>query len=134
MGKVTKATLNREAVKHGRLRADHPGEMQGRRTFLIAAVVALVASAASVGIAALHLRADERRARYEALIELEASANRIDALEWEANARAPRAAARPGRGRPTLLVDMQRRARRLAARRRRGRGPRPRSASTATGR
>ena len=60
--------------------------MQGRRTFIIAAVVALVAIAASAGIAALQLHADERRTRYEILVELEASANRVDALESEANA------------------------------------------------
>ena len=60
--------------------------MQGRRTFIIATVVALVAIAASAGIAALHLHADERRTRYEILVELEASANRVDALESEANA------------------------------------------------
>ncbi|RKQ93353.1 diguanylate cyclase (GGDEF)-like protein [Solirubrobacter pauli] len=62
--------------------------MLGRRTFTIAAVVALVALAAGAGIAVLHLRADEQRSRYEALIELEADANRVDALESEANARA----------------------------------------------
>jgi diguanylate cyclase (GGDEF)-like protein len=60
--------------------------MQGARTLLIGTVVALVAIAASVGIAALHLHADERRIRYEILVELESSANRVDALESEANA------------------------------------------------
>src|SRR3954465_7992051 len=60
--------------------------MQGRRTFVIAVTVALVALAASVGIAGLHLRADERQNRYEQLIGLGADANRIDALESEANA------------------------------------------------
>jgi diguanylate cyclase (GGDEF)-like protein len=60
--------------------------MQGRRTFIIAATVALTALVASSGVAALHLRADDRQDRYEALIELEAAANRIDALESEANA------------------------------------------------
>ena len=60
--------------------------MQGRRTLLIGTVVALVAIAASAGIAALHLHADERRIRYEILVELESSANRVDALESEANA------------------------------------------------
>jgi diguanylate cyclase (GGDEF)-like protein len=60
--------------------------MQGRRTFIIAATVALTALVASAGVAALHLRADDRRDRYEILIELEADANRIDALESEANA------------------------------------------------
>ena len=61
-------------------------EVQGRRTFTIAGVVALVALAASVGIAFLHLRSDEQRERYEVFIELESTANRIDALESEANA------------------------------------------------
>src|ERR1700710_2553802 len=61
--------------------------MQGRRTILIAAVVALVAAAATLGIAALHRRADERRGRYETLIGVEASAHRLSALEWEATAR-----------------------------------------------
>src|SRR4051794_10546156 len=60
--------------------------MQGRRTFIIAATVALTALVASAGIAALHLRADDRQDRYEILIELSADANRIDALESEANA------------------------------------------------
>ena len=49
-------------------------------------MVALVALAASVGIAFLHLRSDEQRERYEVFIELEARANRVDALESEANA------------------------------------------------
>jgi diguanylate cyclase (GGDEF)-like protein len=60
--------------------------MQGRRTILIAAVVALVAAAATLGIAALHRHADERRGRYETLIAVEASAHRLSALEWEATA------------------------------------------------
>jgi diguanylate cyclase (GGDEF)-like protein len=60
--------------------------MQRRRTFIVMTVVALVAIAAGAGIAALHLHADERRARYEILVELESSANRVDALESEANA------------------------------------------------
>ncbi len=60
--------------------------MQGARTFIIATVVALVAIAASAGIAALHLHSDERRTRYEILVELESSANRVDALESEVNA------------------------------------------------
>ncbi len=62
--------------------------MQGRRTFTIAGVVALVALAATVGIAFLHMRSDEQRKRYEVFIELEARANRVDALESEANAKA----------------------------------------------
>jgi diguanylate cyclase (GGDEF)-like protein len=61
--------------------------MRGKRTILIATVVALVATAATLGIAALHRRADERRARYEALVAVEADANRVSALEWEATAR-----------------------------------------------
>ncbi|MDA0181315.1 EAL domain-containing protein [Solirubrobacter phytolaccae] len=52
---------------------------------MIAAVVALVALAAGAGIALLHLRSGEQRDRYEVLIELESSANRIDALESETN-------------------------------------------------
>ena len=73
--------------------------MQGRRTFLIATVVALVAIAASAGIAALHLHADERRDRYEMLVELESSANRVDALESEANAERRVPLRGPGRAR-----------------------------------
>jgi diguanylate cyclase (GGDEF)-like protein len=61
--------------------------MQGRRTILIATVVALAAAAATLGIAALHRHADERRGRYETLIGVEASAHRLSALEWEATAR-----------------------------------------------
>src|SRR4051794_12749918 len=61
--------------------------MPGKRTILIASVVALVATAATLGIAALHRHADERRARYEAFISVEAQANRVSALEWEATAR-----------------------------------------------
>jgi diguanylate cyclase (GGDEF)-like protein len=62
--------------------------MQGsRRTILIATVVALLAAAATLGIAAFHGRADDRRGRYEQLMVIEASANRLSALEWEANSR-----------------------------------------------
>src|SRR3954451_7984548 len=60
--------------------------MQGRRTLIIAAVVAVVAATAAALVAALHAHAGEQRARYEVLIELEATANRVDALESEANA------------------------------------------------
>src|SRR3954451_19800199 len=60
--------------------------MLGRRTFLIAILVALVAGAAGGGVAPPHLRADEREDRYEILIDLEADANRLDALESQANA------------------------------------------------
>ncbi|MDA0136439.1 putative bifunctional diguanylate cyclase/phosphodiesterase [Solirubrobacter deserti] len=60
--------------------------MLSRRTFTIASVVAFVALAAGLGIAMLHLHADEQRQRYEVFIELESSANRIDALESEVNA------------------------------------------------
>src|SRR3954454_12155024 len=60
--------------------------MQGRRTLMIAAAVALVAMIATAGLAALHMHADAQRGRYEALIDLEADADRIDALESEANA------------------------------------------------
>src|SRR5690349_19514114 len=61
--------------------------MRGKRTILIATVVALVATAATLGIAALHRHADERRARYMALIAVESDANRVSALQWEATAR-----------------------------------------------
>src|SRR4051812_18417158 len=60
--------------------------MQSRRTLMIAAVVALVGFSAAAVIAALHVHADVQRKRYEVLIDLEADANRIDALESEANA------------------------------------------------
>jgi diguanylate cyclase (GGDEF)-like protein len=52
---------------------------------MIAAVVALVALAAGAGIAMLHVRAGQQRDRYEAFIELESDANRLDALESEAS-------------------------------------------------
>ena len=55
--------------------------MQGRRTFTIAGVVALVALAATVGISFLHMRSDEQRKRYEVFIELEARANRANELD-----------------------------------------------------
>ena len=62
--------------------------MQGsKRTVFIATVVALVAAAATLGIAALHRHADERRGRYEQLTVIEASADRLSALEWEASSR-----------------------------------------------
>ncbi|HEY6891856.1 MAG TPA: hypothetical protein VI300_28900, partial [Solirubrobacter sp.] len=62
--------------------------MQGsRRTVFIATVVALLAAAATLGIAAFHRRADDRRARYEQLMVIEASADRLSALEWEASSR-----------------------------------------------
>src|SRR3954454_20236435 len=60
--------------------------MQGRRLFTIAALVALVAACSTAGIAVVHLHADEQQDRYERLIALEADANRLDALESEANA------------------------------------------------
>src|SRR4051794_21334388 len=60
--------------------------MQSRRTLMIAAVVALVGLSAAGIIAALHMHADVQRKRYEVLIDLEADANRIDALESGANA------------------------------------------------
>jgi diguanylate cyclase (GGDEF)-like protein len=61
--------------------------MRGKRTILIATVVALVATAATLGIAALHRHADERRSRYEAFVAVEGSANRVSTLQWEASAR-----------------------------------------------
>jgi predicted signal transduction protein with EAL and GGDEF domain len=60
--------------------------MQGRRTFLIAALVALVAACSSAGISVLQQHAEEQQHRYETLIGLEGDANRIDALESEADA------------------------------------------------
>jgi diguanylate cyclase (GGDEF)-like protein len=62
--------------------------MQGsRRTIFIATVVALVAAAATLGIAVLHRHADELRGRYEQLMVIEASADRLSSLEWEASSR-----------------------------------------------
>jgi diguanylate cyclase (GGDEF)-like protein len=61
--------------------------MRRRRTILIATVVALLATAATFGIATLHEHADERRERHTAFVTLEALANRLSALEWEASAR-----------------------------------------------
>src|SRR4051794_4930166 len=58
-----------------------------KRTVFIATVVALVAAAATLGIAALHRHADERRGVYEQLMIIEASADRLSALEWEASSR-----------------------------------------------
>ncbi|MDA0160687.1 EAL domain-containing protein [Solirubrobacter ginsenosidimutans] len=67
---------------------DYTGEMQGsRRTIFIATVVALLAAVATLGIAAFHRRADDRRGRYEQLMVIEASADRLSALEWEASSR-----------------------------------------------
>src|SRR4051812_15400785 len=60
--------------------------MQGRRTFLIAVLVALVAACSSAGISVLQRHADEQQHRYETLIDLEADANRVDALKSAANA------------------------------------------------
>src|SRR4051794_23164956 len=60
--------------------------MQGRRTLMIAAAVALVAFIAATSVAGLHAHADTQRKRYEMLIDLEGDANRMDALESDANA------------------------------------------------
>ncbi len=60
--------------------------MLGTRTLAIAAVVALVAVAASVGVAVLHVRAGGPRERYETFIALESAAGRLDALESQAGA------------------------------------------------
>src|SRR3954447_18128189 len=60
--------------------------MQGRRTLMITAAVALVALAAATSVAGLHVPADTQRKRYEMLVDLESDANRIDALESGANA------------------------------------------------
>jgi diguanylate cyclase (GGDEF)-like protein len=60
--------------------------MRGRTTFLTVCAVVLMALATTAGITLLHQRASRARARYEALIEVEASANRLGALDWEAEA------------------------------------------------
>src|SRR3954454_3456997 len=60
--------------------------MQGRRTLMITAAVALVALLAASSVAGMHVHADTQRKRYEMLIDLEADANRVDALESDANA------------------------------------------------
>jgi diguanylate cyclase (GGDEF)-like protein len=49
--------------------------------------VALVALSATAGITVLHRLARDARGRYETLIEVQASANRLGTLEWEAEAR-----------------------------------------------
>ncbi|HWK27218.1 MAG TPA: EAL domain-containing protein [Solirubrobacter sp.] len=61
--------------------------MQGKRTILTAAVVAVAAAVATLGIGLLHHRATDRRERYEHFVQIEASADRVSALEWEASAR-----------------------------------------------
>jgi diguanylate cyclase (GGDEF)-like protein len=53
---------------------------------MIIAAVALVAIAAATSVAGLHVHSDTQRKRYEVLIDLEADANRVDALESDANA------------------------------------------------
>jgi diguanylate cyclase (GGDEF)-like protein len=60
--------------------------MRGRTTFLTVCAVVLVALATTAGITLLHQRAGQSRARYETLIEIEVSANRLGALDWEAEA------------------------------------------------
>ena len=60
--------------------------MRGRTTFLTVCTVVLVALATTAGITLLHRRASQSRARYETLIEVEVSANRLGALDWEAEA------------------------------------------------
>jgi diguanylate cyclase (GGDEF)-like protein len=57
--------------------------MHGRRTVWIGAIVALGATVSISLITAMHLRAGDRRARYETLIALEAGANYIKALDWK---------------------------------------------------
>ncbi len=61
--------------------------MRGRTTVWTVCAVALVALAATAGITLLHRHAREARGRYETLIEVQASANRLGTLEWEAEAR-----------------------------------------------
>src|SRR5919107_2271108 len=61
--------------------------MRGRTTVWTVCVVALVALSATAGITLLHRHARDARGRYETLIEVQASANRLGTLEWEAEAR-----------------------------------------------
>src|SRR5690242_7042743 len=61
--------------------------MRGRTTFWTVFVVALVALSATGGITVLHGLSQAARDRYETLIEVQASANRLGTLEWEAQAR-----------------------------------------------
>ena len=60
--------------------------MRGRTTFLTVCAVALVALATTAGITLLHRQASRARVRYETLIEVQASANRLGTLDWEAEA------------------------------------------------
>src|ERR1700742_3427253 len=60
--------------------------MRGRTTFLTVCVVALVALATTAGITLLHRQASRARVRYETLFEVQASANRLGTLDWEAEA------------------------------------------------
>src|SRR5262245_27610253 len=61
--------------------------MRGRTTFLTVCAVVIVALATTAGITLLHRHAERARARYETLIEVEASANRLGTLDWESEAR-----------------------------------------------
>jgi diguanylate cyclase (GGDEF)-like protein len=61
--------------------------MRGRTTFLTVCAVVLVALATTAGITLLHRHAESARARYETLIEVEASANRLGTLDWQSEAR-----------------------------------------------
>src|SRR5919107_220152 len=69
-----------------RFPADHLEEMRGRTTVWMVATVLAVALTATTGITLLHRHARESRARYETLIEVEASANRLSMLDWKATA------------------------------------------------
>ncbi len=60
------------------------GRWARARLALVVAAVASIAITATVGITLLHRHAGEREARRQALIEVEASANRLSTLQWQA--------------------------------------------------
>src|SRR5689334_4450192 len=60
--------------------------MRGRTTFLTVCAVVVVALATTAGITLLHRNAERARDRYETLIQVEASANRLGTLDWESAA------------------------------------------------
>jgi diguanylate cyclase (GGDEF)-like protein len=60
--------------------------MRGRTTVWMVATVLAVAASATAGITLLHRHARESRDRYETLIEIEAGANRLSTLDWQATA------------------------------------------------
>src|SRR3954451_6405927 len=58
--------------------------MWGRTTLWMVATVLTVAATATGTITLLHRHATERRDRYERLIQVEVSANRLSTLKWQA--------------------------------------------------